>query len=437
METRIRARGVDLTGPTPPIKQCAGVWRASAKDQRSHQGLRRLDRSSAGAIVEYRLANSTLQMTYVGEPGWHQIPVPTPGLELKAKFHQKLASIPWGPLFRAGLETANQDIRRIRHAAQMQGTLMDDRARIFAPATIGPQSRRLWLSMWSKNTNQLSGFVNCTGDTAMLRLSQLSAVKSSLFDPLFDVSRAQCPLIIKDTVDGTDDVEQGTSDWCSSMVFFNPPENRILAAIVGLADGMIYFAIEGLVGKCLYHDLTGPFSPDVFPLGGPSGVTSLGESLVAFYGQKPSRLAVLCKDREYNALLASMRVSKRARIRTQGGQPMMMRLADHLGHRQVDAVFEKLGQAPHDVVAGLHIAQMAGASLCDLRGSPLDLCAAIRRPADPASRLKYVLAASPELAGEICCRLGEAGSKRQFFLRCVARFGERVSSCVPPPNKSE
>jgi fructose-1,6-bisphosphatase/inositol monophosphatase family enzyme len=92
---------------------------------------------------------------------------------------------------------------------------------------------------------------------------------------------------------------------------------------------------------------------------------------VAFYGQKPARLKAMAEDEHVRAMLAKMSASRRARIRTQGGQTMMMRLVDGSSYRRVDAVIEKFGQAAHDVVAGLHIAFMAGAVLTDLQGRRL------------------------------------------------------------------
>jgi len=380
------------------------------------------DLSPNGNMVEYQVIGGVLQITYVSEPGWDNVDAPTPELRLKVAFHRLLASPPWGPLFRAALESTRHNLCRIQKAAQTQSAPRDDKTRIFSPAVLGPSAKPVLAidiveeSLDVERFRQLCNEYNYTGPEPKIYGEE------SLHNSSLDVSLERCPFLLTDTVDGTDDVEQGTRYWCSTKVISNPSESCILGAFVGLAGGLtddtICFAMNDLVGKCVYRrGVPASVSPEVIPLSGPSGLTSLSESLVAFYGQKPARLRAIAEDKQVRAMLARMSQSGRERIRTQGGQPMMMSLVDRRGHRQVDAVFEKRGQAPHDVIAGLQIAKMAGATLCDLQGRPLDLCAALHRPADPTSRLKYVLAGSPELAKEICSYLGASDRARWSLSR--------------------
>jgi fructose-1,6-bisphosphatase/inositol monophosphatase family enzyme len=82
---------------------------------------------------------------------------------------------------------------------------------------------------------------------------------------------------------------------------------------------------------------------------------------------------------------------------------MMCHLIDGAG---VDVVLEMAGQAPHDFVAGAYIAQKAGASLCSLDGKAINMVDLLLRPANANSRVRYVLAATEQLAfqlvSEIC-----------------------------------
>jgi fructose-1,6-bisphosphatase/inositol monophosphatase family enzyme len=57
------------------------------------------------------------------------------------------------------------------------------------------------------------------------------------------------------------------------------------------------------------------------------------------------------------------------RIYNLGGNPMMLKVAE----RTIDAVFEVVGQHPHDVVPGAYIARQAGAIVKDLQGNDLAL----------------------------------------------------------------
>jgi hypothetical protein len=367
----------------------------------SVDAVRYVDCGECAALIEVFAKGGETEVSYVGQNGWNRVEAPSLERRLKTTLYGLLAARPWGPLYKAILETVHRNVCAIHNAGTPSATLPEDMDRMFAPASVGP-TRKAMLA--------IDMVEECRATTCLRTLLRQSGYsgpppiirgEESLFDPGLDLSRQSRPIVLQDTVDGTDEVEQGMAGWCSSMVVFLPSERRILAAVVGLPDRSLYFALDGFVGKCRLTGDDLSIAPDVHPLNGPSGVSSLADSVVSFYGHKPSRLVKLADDPRYRALLTRMGASTRARIRTQGGQPMMMRLADRYGYRQVDAVFEMLGQAPHDVVAGLHIARLAGAALCDVDGGPVDLAEALLRPATTTSRLTYVLAASKALADEL------------------------------------
>ena len=77
--------------------------------------------------------------------------------------------------------------------------------------------------------------------------------------------------------------------------------------------------------------------------------------------------------------------------------------ADFIG--DIDAVFDVSGQQLHDVVPGAYIALKAGAYMCDLDGTPITIDDLARRLQDPRERIKYVLAATEELAQELVTAL--------------------------------
>ena len=65
----------------------------------------------------------------------------------------------------------------------------------------------------------------------------------------------------------------------------------------------------------------------------------------------------------------------------------------------VDAVFELVGQKPHDVVPGAFIARCAGAVVKDLNNNPLPLEEALLTP--NTGRLKYIISATEDLYQEL------------------------------------
>jgi len=370
----------------------------------SPTGVRYLDVVD-GALIDVFDRNGRTEISFVGQNGWDPVSAPTRERFLKTRLYQTLGATPWGALLRASFETVHQSVRRIRKASTTTDGYREDMDRMFAQAAVGPASKSMLAIDIVEECHAAEVYRGLLDRYRYDGRPPIVYGEESLFDPSLDLSKEARPVVLLDTVDGTDEVEQGLTGWCSSAIVYDPRTDRILGAFVGMADGTIYFALtasaDRFVGKCRLAGDDLAIAPNVHDLAGPSGVAALSDSVVAFYGHKPSRLQSLADHPHYRALLARMSGSPRARIRTQGGQPMMMRLVDRCGYRRVDAVFELIGQAPHDVVAGLHIARLAGATLCGLDGQPLDLSAAICRPAARASRLTYVLAASRRLAFEL------------------------------------
>ncbi|HNR35414.1 MAG TPA: hypothetical protein PKO36_09560, partial [Candidatus Hydrogenedentes bacterium] len=145
---------------------------------------------------------------------------------------------------------------------------------------------------------------------------------------------------------------------------------------------------------------------------GPSSVTALQEASLSFYGQQPANFMSVAGNRRFAAKLAEFETVKddsfkRMRIYNLAGNPMMMKLID--GSKRIDAVFDLLGQLPHDMAPGAYIARRAGAILCGLDGRPIleeDLARMLIKPAHGASKRPYLLAATEGLKNEFLALFG-------------------------------
>lgn len=247
--------------------------------------------------------------------------------------------------------------------------------------------------------------------------------EESLQDENLDLANESRLVALLDMVDGTDLFERGLGNWCSAAAFFLPDEREIVGAFVGTPEGVVYYwTIDTPVP--LKFDLR---TKSVEPVRGPSEVRNLAESSIAFYGQKVVNFCSCASTlaHERNRQLQTKGLS--VRIYDLAGIPMMMNVIDGAGHRRIDAVFEIVGQNPHDVVPGAIIAQRAGATVLDLDGNPLDLVAALLRPADPNYRLKYVLAATPELAAELLKSLRVNKETKQSLRQPPFDLGEAAA----------
>jgi fructose-1,6-bisphosphatase/inositol monophosphatase family enzyme len=213
-----------------------------------------------------------------------------------------------------------------------------------------------------------------------------------------DLSEEHRLVVLMDMIDGTDLLERGLSNWCSAMVFYYPPERKILASFVARDDdNYIYYARSDRCSPYKRHIRGGGKTVEVR---GPSDVRSLSNASIAFYGQKPANFLAVATCPGFISYLERIEKEEQgARIFNLAGNPMMMRLID--GYARIDAVFDLKGQAPHDVVPGAFIAQQAGANLCDIEGRPIDLGLALLKPADEASRLRYLLTSTKDLSHEL------------------------------------
>lgn len=221
--------------------------------------------------------------------------------------------------------------------------------------------------------------------------------EESLRNQELDLTAEERLVILLDTLDGTDLYRLGLGNWCSAAVLFVPASSEIFGAFVGVPEGFIYYWTP-LDPKPLRYDL---MTGRTVAVSGPSMTQNLADASVAFYGQK---IANLCSNagpltHENNAELRAKGLD--LRVYNLAGIPAMVRTIDLAFGKRMDAVFELRGQYPHDVVAGAVIARQAGATLIDLNGEPLDIAAALMRPADPTRKMKYILAATPELARDL------------------------------------
>jgi fructose-1,6-bisphosphatase/inositol monophosphatase family enzyme len=228
---------------------------------------------------------------------------------------------------------------------------------------------------------------------------------------------------VLDMVDGSDLVERDLGNWCSAMVIFRPnPKPIILCSLIQNADDRIYGA-----------DSVGTFtiSPNGDPaesLRGPE-VRRLAKSVldrdlpvetkqiaICFYGQKQKNLTTLPPG--FLSWVSQSDARDRFRIYNLAGNPMMARLSNG---ENIHAVFEHLGQYPHDATPGAYIGLRAGAHLVDLNGKAITeehLAQSLLRPS--GARFRYVLGSTEELALEIAGALREG---KEAFYECVTCVG--------------
>jgi fructose-1,6-bisphosphatase/inositol monophosphatase family enzyme len=212
-----------------------------------------------------------------------------------------------------------------------------------------------------------------------------------------------------DMIDGTDLLHRQLGNWCSAMVFFYPPDKQILGALVGFPSRIVYGATPSRRAFKMPLCSKGRFTQSVqhsVDLVVQDNGNALDEAGICFYGQKARNLLSLFGSRfpeslgvgglsaEY-MLTHFARNKPPFRIYNLGGNPMMAKLTDGA----VQAVFELLGQKPHDVVPGAYIAKMAGAIVKDLNRNDLRLEEALLRPNE--GEMRYIIASSARLYEEL------------------------------------
>lgn len=239
----------------------------------------------------------------------------------------------------------------------------------------------------------------------------------------YDLTHHKSVVALMDIIDGTDLLVRGLSNWCSAIVFFYPPEQKIIASVVADHAGNLFFASESSDG-CSFFQARKSKSP--IPLrsdsksssleqavinfmmkkpAGPSKIERFSESSICFYGQKPPNF-ISVQTRNFQGAMEKLAGQIRSRelptpalrLYNLGGIPMMLKVANGT----VDAVFDLTGPKPHDVVAGAYIALKAGAFLGDTKGYPItetDLAQSLLKPnkSGPA----YILAGTEQVYREL------------------------------------
>ena len=225
---------------------------------------------------------------------------------------------------------------------------------------------------------------------------------------------------IIDMIDGSDLVERNFGNWCSAIVLFNPvPQPKILFSMIyNAVDGTSDTGAKNIPGGNIYGSTdertfliqpnSNPGEP-LQPLKGPEARNLTGTSpdkhcpledrrqiTLCYYGQKRSHIEVPPGIVQW---INESQAADRFRLYDLAGNPMMARLANG---ENIHAVFEHVGQHPHDAVPGAYIGLMAGASLVDCRGEKIEaahLAEVLMKPC--AAKLRYVLASTEELAIQV------------------------------------
>jgi fructose-1,6-bisphosphatase/inositol monophosphatase family enzyme len=228
-------------------------------------------------------------------------------------------------------------------------------------------------------------------------------------DKRLNLSNVDTICALVDMVDGTDLLERGLSNWCSSAVFFrpqNPVGEKIIAAFIGTPSKEIYFATSETENVWVIDS-----NFKLRQVSGSSKVTELAKSSICFYGQKGSRLFDVVNTKLFKLLDEDSKLKEplygKTRIYNLAGMPMMVKLIDKQVKNAsgIDVIFDKKGQKPHDFVPGAFLIKKAGATVinrdtnCEMEYS--DIEEKLLKPFAESSDTRYVVASTPDLANEI------------------------------------
>ena len=290
------------------------------------------------------------------------------------------------PAMIAALRRVHRDIRDL---------IQHDPATAFEPLLIGTRHKRAIGLDWYVECQMACELRRRLGATNITVIGE-----ETLRDPNVDLTDNAGLVVLNDILDGSDLAERWLGNWCSASVVFYPRERRILGAYVAMPEmSAVYCVTEGMRAPIRYPI---PERGSPRTITGPSTVRDIRTASIAYYGQKAGNYLSLAQNPEVTSFLRSLSDQQAGgndlgfRLFTLGGIPQMVRVVD--GHRRMDAVVDACGQNPHDAVAGLYLAQRGGATVIGLNGKPIDLASSLLRPSDPRKKLKYVLAATPELA---------------------------------------
>lgn len=148
-------------------------------------------------------------------------------------------------------------------------------------------------------------------------------------------------------------------------------------------------------------------------ISGVSAIKKLSDASICFYGQKAKNFIEIAKYPIFHHF-ANGNLSGNFRLYTLAGIPMMMNLIDHeiKTGKNIDAVFDIWGQKPHDVVPGAFLALKAGATVKNLntrKNMKLeDLEKSLMRPSSKDSKLRYIIASTPQLTRQLSKMLSES-----------------------------
>src|SRR5437870_7104851 len=76
------------------------------------------------------------------------------------------------------------------------------------------------------------------------RITLIGEESFQIYPQLKDLRSHDRVVALVDIIDGTDLLLRGLSNWCSAVVFFYPPERRVLTAAVGDHFRNVFFASE-------------------------------------------------------------------------------------------------------------------------------------------------------------------------------------------------
>jgi len=194
-----------------------------------------------------------------------------------------------------------------------------------------------------------------------------------------------------DSIDGTDLMVRGLSNWCTALFVFRP-NDRVIVSLVGMPDGVVYYASEEGAGKLWIPKGESNKKSKKLSIHR-NRAKRLENASICFYGQKADNFLSILSKKPFVKLLKQLKKTKPLRIYNFGGNPMMIKLAEG----KVDAVIELKGQKLYDVIPGAFIATKAGAFWGDLKGKHIDDAYLKKILANPNDKLSYILASTKGL----------------------------------------
>ncbi|MDP3016973.1 MAG: inositol monophosphatase family protein, partial [Deltaproteobacteria bacterium] len=206
-----------------------------------------------------------------------------------------------------------------------------------------------------------------------------------------------------DAIDGTDLMVRSLSNWCTALFVFRP-NDRVIVSLVGMHDGVIYYASEAGAKKSWIPKGEKSKKTKRLVIPQKNRVKRTKDASICFYGQKVDNFLSILSNRSFVKSIKSLIQFKKKntrsiplRIYNLGGNPMMIKLAEG----KIDAVVEMKGQKLYDVIPGAFIATKAGAFWGDLNGNHINDAYLKKILANPSGKLSYILASTKKLYQEL------------------------------------